>query len=117
MLNAGMRRIRLGLILLVAGLAAKSAAVVAYHLFRSPVLARVLTTYDPLGVLFADRVLPLFFDLRGIAPPPGAPATYEILLVIAFALQCFVLGFAVSEVRRLSKRHIASRPNAPPVVE
>jgi hypothetical protein len=40
MRNAGMRRIRLGLILMVAGLAAKSAAVVGYHLFRAPVLAR-----------------------------------------------------------------------------
>jgi len=102
---------------MVAGLAAKSAAVVAYHLFRTPVVVRLLTTYDPLGVLFAERVLPLLFDLRGIAPPPGAPAMYEILLVVGFALQCFVLGFAVSEVRRLSNRHIALRPDAPPVVE
>ena len=115
--NAGMRRIRLGLILMVAGLAAKSVAVVAYHLFRAPVLAQVLTTYDPLGVLFADRVLPVFFDLRGIAPPPGAAATYEILVVIAFALQCFVLGFAVSEMRRLSNRHVRPRPDAQRVVE
>jgi hypothetical protein len=107
-----MKRIRLGLILMAVGLVVKCAAVVAYHLFRTPVLGRALTTYDPLGVLFADRVLPVFFDLRGIAPPPGAPATYEILLVIAFAMQCFILGIAVSELRRLSTSRFGSRSDA-----
>ena len=26
----------------------------------------------------ADAALPLFFDLRGIAPPAGAPVVYEL---------------------------------------
>jgi hypothetical protein len=99
------------------GLATKGAMIVAYHVFRTPGLARVLTTYDPLGVLFADRVLPLFFDLRGIAPPHGAPTVYEVLLVIGFAVQCFVLGIAVGEVHHMSKGRFGSRRDAPPVVE
>jgi hypothetical protein len=103
------KRIRLGLILMGVGLGVKGAAVVAYHLFHLPVLGRVLTAYDPFGVLFAEKVLPLFFDLRGIAPPRGGPTVFEILLVLAFASQCFVLGVAISEVRRLSMRHLGSR--------
>lgn len=117
MLISRMRRIRLGLILMAAGFAVKGAAVVAYHLFHSPILAKVLTTYDPVGVLFAERVLPLFFDLRGIAPPPRAPSVYEILLVLAFASECFLLGFAISEIRRLLNRRRGSPSDAAPVVE
>ena len=73
-----------------------------------------MTTYDPLGVHFADGVLPLFFDLRGIAPPAAAPAVYEVLLIFAFAAQCFILGLAIGEVRRVFKR-LNPPPDAPPV--
>ncbi len=110
-----MRRLRFGLLLMAAGFAAKGAGVVAYHLFHLPVLVKVLTTYDPLGVRIADALLPLFFDLRGIAPPPGAPAVYELLLTAAFAVQCFVLGLAISETRRLMRTQIGSPPDAPTV--
>jgi hypothetical protein len=98
------------------GFAVKGAAVIAFPLFHPPVLTRALTTYDPLGVLFADAVLPLFFDLRGIAPPPGAPAVYDVSLVVAFAAQCFILGFAISEVRRFLRKHHGSQSGAPSVL-
>lgn len=109
-----MTRIRMALILAVGGFATKGAAVLVYRLLHPPVLLRVLTTYDPLGVRFADAVLPLFFDLRGIAPPAGAPAVYEVLLVFAFAAQCFILGLAVSEVRRVFNRYVGSPADVPP---
>ena len=105
-----MNRFRIALILTIGGFAAKGAAVIAYRLFYPSVLLRVLTTYDPLGVRFAEATLPLFFDLRGIAPPAAAPAVYEVLLVFAFAAQCLILGLAISEVRRLFRRHLGSPP-------
>lgn len=111
-----MTRIRVALILAAGGFVAKGAAVLVYRLLHPPVLLRVLTTYDPLGVRFADTVLPLFFDLRGIAPPAAAPAVYEVLLVFAFAAQCFILGLAVSEVRRILRGHLGSPPDATPTV-
>jgi hypothetical protein len=115
-LIARMNRFRLALILAGAGFAAKGGAVIVYRLLHPPVLLRVLTTYDPLGVRFADAALPLFFDLRGIAPPAAAPAVYEVLLVFAFAAQCLILGLAISKVRGVYRRHLGSPPDAPPVV-
>jgi hypothetical protein len=84
------------------GCAAKCALLVAYDLFHPPMVGTVLTTYDPLGVPFASAVLGLFFDMRGIAPPPAAACAFEVLLIFAFAGQCFILGLVISEgFRRL----------------
>jgi hypothetical protein len=55
-----MKRFRIALILMAGGFAAKGAGVVVYRLFHPPVVAKVLITFDPLGVRFADAVLPLF---------------------------------------------------------
>lgn len=87
--------------MMAGGFAAKGAAVIVYRLVGQPGLAALLTTYDPLGLHFAETVLPFFFDLRGIAPPAAAPAVFEVLLVTGFALQCFILGLAINEGRRL----------------
>lgn len=98
---ARMNRFRSAFVLASGGFALKGAAVIVYDLVHTPILGRLLISYDPLGARFADAVLPQFFDLRGIAPPAGANTVYEILLVIAFAAQCFVLGLAITETRRL----------------
>jgi hypothetical protein len=96
-----MNRFRMPLIMMAGGFAAKGAAVIVYRLVGPTGLAALLMTYDPLGWHFAETVLPLFFDLRGIAPPAAAPAVFEGLLVIGFAVQCFIVGLAISEGRRL----------------
>ena len=106
MLTATINRFRLPLILMVGGFVAKGAAVVAYRMFHPPWLAAVLTTYDPLGFQFAQVLLPMFFDLRGIAPPPGASAVFEVLLVAGFAVQCFIMGLAISEGRRILEQYV-----------
>ena len=105
-----MNRIRLPLILMAGGFAAKGAAVILYRSFHAPVLGAVLLKCDPLGIRFADWVLPFFFDLRGIAPPPGASTVFEVLLCVGFALQCFLLGLAISEGRRLLGKRVGSSP-------
>jgi len=111
-----MNRFRVALILTLGGFVAKGGGIIVYHLFHPAVLLRLLTTYDPLGVRFADAVLALLFDLRGIAPPAAAPIVYEVLVVFAFTAQCFILGMAIGAAARVSRRHFGPRTDAPPVV-
>ncbi len=96
-----MNRLRFLLFFMAGGFVTKGTGMIAYHLFRPHQLLVLVTTGDPLGYCFADAVLPFFFDLRGIAPPAGAPIVFEILLAIGFAIQCFILGLMISEGRRL----------------
>lgn len=103
-----MKRFRTPLLLMIGGFAAKGVAVVVYRLFRPPGLLTLLTTYDPLGFHFANAFLSLF-NLRGIAPT-AAPPLFEVLLMVGFAVQCFLLGLAISEGRRLLQRRVASTP-------
>jgi hypothetical protein len=84
-----------------AGCAVKALGVLIYHLMPNPLLLKVLLAYDPLATRFGDTVLPLFFH-RGLAPA-GESTVYELLLIMAFAGECFVLGLMTSEVRRLVK--------------
>jgi hypothetical protein len=107
-----MNRFRMPLILMAVGFAAKGAGVIIYRRFQPPGLGAALTTYDPLGFRFADAVLPLFFDLRGIAPPAAASAVFEVVLVMGFAVQCFILGLAISEGRRLLGKRGGSCPSS-----
>jgi len=89
---------------MLVGFFAKGTALFIWHVFRTATLMNVLTVYDPLGVRLADAVLPLFFNMRRIAPPAGAFPVFEIVLVLAFGLQCLVLGLAFNEARRLLVR-------------
>jgi hypothetical protein len=99
-----MNRFRISILLMIGGLTSKSAGVVAYHLFRPPGLLTALTTYDPVGYHFAEAVLSLLFDLRGIAPPPAARVVFELLLVFGFGVECFILGIAAHETARLFRK-------------
>jgi hypothetical protein len=93
-----MGRFRPALMLMTAGIVAKSAAIAIYDIFHPPILAKLVLVYDPLATRFADRVLPQFFP-RGIAPN-GEAFVYEALLVLGFAAECFVLGLMMNQVRR-----------------
>ncbi len=94
-----MRGLKLALVLMAAGGAAKGASIIVYRVGQFPVLAKVLLACDPLAKRFADTILPFFFR-RGIAPA-GEAVVYEILLVFAFAAECFVLGLIIGEARRI----------------
>ena len=89
---------------MLAGFFAKGTGLFIWHVFRTAALMNVMTAYDPLGVRLADAVLPLFFNMRRMAPPAGAFPVFESVLVLAFGLQCLVLGLAFSEARRLLGR-------------
>jgi hypothetical protein len=96
-----MGRFRLAVIVMIAGIAVKTAGVTMYHLVPRPVLAHALLAYDPVARRFADVVLALFFH-RGIAPT-GESTVYELLLILASGAECFALGLLVTEILRLKK--------------
>jgi hypothetical protein len=93
---------------MVAGFFAKGAGLFVWHIFRTTTLMSVLTVDDPVGVRLADALLPLFFNMRRIAPPAGAFPVFEALLILVFGLQCLVVGLAFNEARRLLLRNRAA---------
>ena len=74
------------------GMIAKGVGVVIWHLFRPPALLKLLTVYDPVGVRISEFGLSRVFDMRGIAPPAAAIPAFEALLILAFGLECLVVG-------------------------
>jgi hypothetical protein len=99
-----MGALRVPLIVAVGAFAVKVAAVLVYRRFRIPELGVALTAWDPLSVRFAEAALPLFYNLRGVAPPAGASELYDFLLVAGFAAQCFAVAWALTSAARLFGR-------------
>ena len=91
------------------GLALKGVGVLLYRLFHPPFLGRILVTYDPIADHIGRAALSTFFP-RGIAPA-GAPSVYEIVIVLVFAVECFILGVMISEARLFMMRHRHTQPS------
>ncbi len=102
-----MKRLQFALTLMVSGLALKGLGIALYQAFHTPILARMLIACDPVGSRVADIIVTASFP-RGIAPA-GAPMVYEAVLIVVFAIECFVLGLGISELRRLFKQAAGSR--------
>lgn len=83
------------MMLLVGGLLVKALLVILWRVTRGPELMALLTTYDPGAFTFAEKGAALFFDQRRIAPTPGESALFEVLLVIGFGIECFLVGLLV----------------------
>lgn len=94
---------RLPIAFLSGGVLLKSLMVLAWRLFQPPRLFDFLTTYDPGAFVFAERGVSLFFDQRRIAPSGGEAALFELLLVVGFGMECFILGFLIQWCRRSYK--------------
>ena len=84
---------RLPIVLLVVGLAFKGILVVLWRLWQIPRLPDLLIYYDPGARYFAEVMTRLFFDYRGITMAAGAPAFYEVFLVVGFGIECLLVGF------------------------
>ena len=78
--------------MLLIGLSAKAAAVVAFRLFGWAELRPVLTVWDPVGMWFAESGVGLIFDMRGIAPPAGADVMFDVLLVVGLGVDGAMVG-------------------------
>ena len=81
------------IILLIGGIVSKGLLVLLTYFIKSPALVSALTTFDPGALTFANWGTSLFFDSRGIAPSPGEAHIFEILLVLAFGIECWCIGF------------------------
>jgi hypothetical protein len=104
-----MARKRLPAVFLVGGMALKGLLVIAWRLSKAPALLALLTTYDPAGFWFAERTTALLFDHRRIAPTPVEAATFEVLLIVGFGIECLIAGLVISWILR--------RPRPPQQIE
>jgi len=84
---------RLPMLFLIAGLAIKGLLVLAWRFSQAPELSKLLTSYDPGALVFAEKGVALLFDPRRIAPTPGESLAFELLLVLGFGLECMIVGF------------------------
>jgi hypothetical protein len=89
---------RLPIVFMIGGFVCKGLLVGLWRLFKIPEVLNLLTTYDPVAFAFAQRGAALFFDTRRIAPTSGESALFEVLLVIAFSVECLLLGFIIPMV-------------------
>ncbi|MEO8663435.1 MAG: hypothetical protein ABI693_33575 [Bryobacteraceae bacterium] len=94
---------RFSIAVLIGGLGTKASLVFLWRLVKSPVLSRLLTTYDPVAYAFAERLASLFYDPKRIAPGPGEAELFEIALVFGFAMECLLVGLAVRWLVRRSQ--------------
>ncbi len=85
--------------MLLIGMAAKAAGVIAFRIFGWAELLAVLTVWDPVGMWFAESGVGLIFDMRGIAAPAGADVAFDFLLVVSFGLQCGIVGWGWDLIR------------------
>jgi hypothetical protein len=93
-------RVRLPIWFAVAGAAAKALLIIGWRLSGGVSVFRVLTVFDPVSFWLAEVGVNLILGGRRIAPSPAQALTFEILLVLGFALQCLVLGIVVQSILR-----------------
>jgi len=87
------------MLLLVCGVLLKASLVVGWRIARNETAFKIATVYDPVSFWLAELGVRLGFDQRRIAPSPLESLTFEMLLILGFALQCFVLGMILSDLR------------------
>lgn len=100
--------LRKPLLFMIGGAVAKLSGIIIYRLWHPHVLFRVLAAYDPLGFQFAEWTVRLFFDQRRVFPTPTEALVFDLLLVVGFAVQCLILGTAISGVRFLVRCRVRS---------
>ena len=89
---------RLPLLLLLCGALLKASLVVGWRITRNETTFKILTIYDPVSFWLAELGVGLAFDQRRIGPSPLEALTFEVLLILGFALQCFVLGMILRAI-------------------
>lgn len=94
------RAMRLPVLFMLVGLAVKGLLVILWRFSQSPELLALLTDYDPVAFQFAEKSVALFFDPRRIAPGDGEALLFEIMLVVAFGLECMIIGFVTQALIR-----------------
>ncbi len=85
------------------GAVLKALMLVIWRATQSVSVFRLLTVYDPASFWLAETGVGLLFGDRRIAPSGAEALTFELLLVLGFSLQCFVLGVIVQWLLRTLK--------------
>lgn len=88
----------------IAGAALKVLLIIGWRLSGSASVFQVLTSYDPGSFWLAETGVNLIFGDRRIAPSGTESLTFELLLVLGFALQCLLLGVVVQSVLQMFNR-------------
>ena len=97
---------RLSLFFFVGGLVFKALLVLLWRFFQPAGVGRLLLKYDPVGSRIAEFLTPLVFDQRRFAPTSAEALFYELVLIIAFGLQCLLLGIVISGILQwFHRRH------------
>jgi len=86
------------MLLLVSGVLLKAALVVGWRVARSETALKIATVYDPVSFWLAEQGVRLGFDQRRIAASTLESLTFEVLLILGFALQCFLLGMILRAI-------------------
>lgn len=88
----------------IAGAGLKALLIIGWRVSGSAVVFRLLTSYDPVSFWLAEMGVKLIFGERRIAPTPPESLTFELLLVLGFAVQCLVLGIVVRSILQMLNR-------------
>jgi hypothetical protein len=98
MMVMGYKYLPIYLFILAAGY--KTLLIVLYRIYQSTIVIKLAITYDPIGYWMSSIITSFFYDQRRFAPAPGEDAFREIAIVIAFAIECAVLGLIVQMIIR-----------------
>jgi len=79
----------------IIGAVLKTMAMVGWRVSGSIMLFRLVTVHDPVSLWLAEAVVAGAFREHPIWPSLWKMATYELVLVLGFALQCLLLGMVV----------------------
>jgi hypothetical protein len=90
---------RLPLLLLVSGALLKAALIAGFRITGGgPTAYRLVLVYDPVSVWLAEQGVRLAFDQRRVFPTPPEAIAFDVLLVLGFAMQCFLLGIILRAI-------------------
>ena len=99
-----MKKWKIPLYSFVIGGVFKSVLMIMWKLYQ-PIEVKLLLFLDPLGTWVAEVITMICFDQRRFAPTPGEALFFEIMAILAFAIECALLGLIVQmAIRKFFQR-------------
>jgi hypothetical protein len=87
----------------LSGLAIKAIVLSVWKLFHLPAAAKALGPADPLAFAVAERLTASFFSQRRIVPTLAEGIAFELFLVLAFGLECLLVGYIIRALVNLAR--------------
>jgi hypothetical protein len=97
------KRFKLPLIFFISGFVVKTTLCVLWRLYQSAGIMKCLVAFDPIGYFCAYNITSLFSmqcntGLIGIVPAYYEAIFFEMVLVVIFAVECFILGLVTNGI-------------------